>query len=177
MCRNILNCVCRPRIVSNASQTKWQILPTPKRPRIIQLVFLSKYWLLIAPDTVLRGKRDWAPRDWFLSPNLPETRYKVKSHHSISQSTSFNRELRWMRSITNIFPEPYKISVKHFLSETAQNPMGLGLKPEFPESRPKRKRIRRTSKCSSFSRGLRATPFGASVFIHPQRKWFHSEID
>ncbi|XXG62652.1 hypothetical protein AAC387_Pa05g0976 [Persea americana] len=82
-----------------------------------------------------------------------------------------------MRSITNIFPEPYKISVKHFLSETAQNPMGLGLKPELPESRPKRKRIRRTSKCSSFSRGLRATPFGASVFIHPQRKWFHSEVD
>ncbi|XXG62664.1 hypothetical protein AAC387_Pa05g0983 [Persea americana] len=82
-----------------------------------------------------------------------------------------------MRSITNIFPEPYTISVKHFLSETAQNPMGLGLKPESPESRPKRKRIRRTSKCSSFSRGLRGTPFGASVFIHPQRKWFHSEID
>ena len=132
VCRNILNCVCRPRIVSNASQTKWQILPTPKRPRIIQLVFLSKYWLLIALDTVLRRKRDWVPRDWFLSPNLPKTHFKVKGHHCIILSTSLNRELRRMRSTNHIFPEPHKISIKLFHSETAQNPTGLVIKPEFP---------------------------------------------
>ena len=129
---NILQCVCRLRIVSNASQTNWQILPTPKRLRIIQLVFLSKYWLLIAIDTLFRRKRDWVPREWIVSPNLPETHFKVKSHDSIFQSTSFNRELRRMRSTTNIYPEPHKISIKLFHSKTAQNPKGLGLKPEFP---------------------------------------------
>ena len=124
---NILQCVCRLRIVSNASQTNWQILPTPKRPRIIQPVFLSKYWLLIAIDTLFRRKRDWVPREWFVSPNLPETHFKVKSHHSIFQSTSFNRGLRRMRSTTNVFPEPHKISIKLFHSEKAQNPTGLVL--------------------------------------------------
>ena len=131
MSQDILKCVCRPRIVSNASQTKWQMLPTPKCPRIIQLLFLSKYWRLIALDTVLRRKRDWVPRDWFLSPNLPETYFKVQRHHSIFQSTSFNRVLCGMPSTTNIFPKPHKISIKHFHSETAQNPTGLALKPEF----------------------------------------------
>ena len=120
--------------MSNASLTMWQILPTPKRPRIIQLVFLSKYWLLIALDTVLRTKRDWVPRDWFLSPHLPETHFKVKGHHSIIPSTSFTRELRRMRSTTNVFREPHKISIKLFHSETAQNPTGLVLKPEFPRT-------------------------------------------
>ena len=131
MSQNILKCVCRPRIVSNASQTKWQILPTPKCPRIIQLLFLSKYWRLIALDTVLRRKRDWVPRHWFLSPNLPETYFKVQSHHSIFQSTSFNRELRRMPSTTNIFPKPHKISIKLFHSETAQNPHGIGSQPRI----------------------------------------------
>ena len=50
----------------------------PKRPRVIQSVFLSKFRLLIALDRVFRRKRDWVPRDWFLSPNLPETHFKVK---------------------------------------------------------------------------------------------------
>ena len=50
----------------------------PKRPWVIQSVFLSKYRLLIALDTVFRRKRDWLTRDWFLSPNLPETHFKVK---------------------------------------------------------------------------------------------------
>ena len=50
----------------------------PKRPRVIQSVFLSKYRLLIALDRVFRRKRDRVPWDWFLSPNLPETHFKVK---------------------------------------------------------------------------------------------------
>ena len=41
-------------------------------------MFLSKYRLLIALDTVFRRKRDWLPRDWFLSPNFSETHFKVK---------------------------------------------------------------------------------------------------
>ena len=101
----ILKCVCRPRIVSNASQTKWQIPPTPKCPRIFQLVFLSKYWRLIALETVLRRKRDWVPGHSLLSPNLPETYFKVKSHHSIFQSTSFDRESRRMRLYNQRFPK------------------------------------------------------------------------
>ena len=129
---NILKCVCRLRIVSNALQTNWQILPTPKPSRIIQLVFLSKYWLMTATDTLFRRKRDWVPRECFVSPNLLETHFKVKSHHSVFQSTSFNRELRRMRSTTKIFPEPNKITKKLFHSEMAQNPRGLVLKPKFP---------------------------------------------
>ena len=124
---NILKCVCRLRIVSNASQTNWQILPAPKRSRIIQLVFLSKYWLMIAIDTLFRRKRDWVPREWFVSPNLPETHFKVKSHHSIFQSTSFNRELRRMWSTTKIFTVPNKKTMKLFHSEMAQNPTGFVL--------------------------------------------------
>ena len=134
--QNILKCVCRPRVVSNASQTKWQIPTTSKRPRIIQPVFLSKHWLLIALDTVFRRKWDWGLREWILCTNLPETHFKVKSHHSIFQSTPFNRELRRMRSTTNIFPEPHKISIKLFHSETAKNPTGLVLMPEFPRIPP-----------------------------------------
>ena len=178
MSQNILKCVCRPRIVSNASQTKWQILPTPKCPRIIQLVFLSKYWLLIALDTFLRRKRDWVPRDWFLSPYLPETHFKVKSHHSIFQSKSFNRELRRLRSTTNTVLEPHKISIKLFHSETAQNPTGLVIKPEFP-------RIPSYTKTDSknfrvlFFRPLtsRNGLWCQYFFIHQPRTWFLSEID
>ena len=174
---NILKCVCRLRIVSNASQTNWQILPTPKRLRIIQLVFLSRYWLLIAIDTLFRRKRDWVPREWFVSPNLPETHFKVKSHHSIFQSTSFNRKLRRMRSTNNIFPSRIKYQSNSFIQKRLRTPRDLLSSPNFPESRLKWKRIQGTSECSSFSRGLRETSFGGSVFIHPPRTRLHSEID
>ena len=129
---NILKCVCRLRIVSNASQTNWQILPTPRRSRIILLVFLSKYWLMIAIDTLFRRKRDWVPREWFVSPNLPETHFKVKSHHSIFQSTSFNRELRRMRSTNNIFPSRIKYQSNSFIQKRLKTRTGLVLNPEFP---------------------------------------------
>ena len=91
----------------------------PKRPRVIQPVFLSKYRLSIALDTVVTRKRDWLPRDWFLSPNLLETHFKVK------------------RAITVFFRAPR----------------------------------------STASRGVREVPFGASVFIHPPRTWFHCKMD
>ena len=65
---NRTECVAIPKTNSN----------TPERPRIIQLVFLSKYWPLISLDTVLRRKWDWVPRHWFLSPNLPEIHFKSK---------------------------------------------------------------------------------------------------
>ncbi|KAJ8635900.1 hypothetical protein MRB53_010167 [Persea americana] len=76
--QNIIQCVCRPRIVSNASKNQEANCYAPKRPRHIQPVFLSKYRLLIALDTVFRRKRDKLARDWFLRPNLPETHFKVK---------------------------------------------------------------------------------------------------
>ena len=65
---NRTECITIPKTNSN----------TPERRRIIQLVFLSKYWPLISLDTVLRRKWDWVPRHWFLSPNLPETHFKSK---------------------------------------------------------------------------------------------------
>ena len=149
----------------------------PERPRVIQSVFLSKYRLLIALDTVFRRKRDWLPRDWFLSPNLPETHFKVKSHHSIFQSTSFNRKLRRMRSTNNIFPSRIKYQSNSFIHKRLRTPRDLLSSPNFPESRLKWKRIQGTSECSSFSRGLRETSFGGCVFIHPPRTRLHTEID
>ncbi|XXG72969.1 hypothetical protein AAC387_Pa07g1955 [Persea americana] len=74
---------------------------------------------------VFGRKRDRHTRDWFLSPNLPETHSKVKCRHSAFRCTSFNREVRRMRSPTNTFPEPHRISIKLFRSETDQNPTGI----------------------------------------------------
>ena len=45
---NRTECIAIPKTNSN----------TPELPRIIQLVFLSKYWPLISLDTVLRRKWD-----------------------------------------------------------------------------------------------------------------------
>ena len=112
---NILKCVFRPKITSNASsQTKRPNRNTLKRPRILQHVFLSKYRLLMARDTL--SMRNWGgiPRNQFLSTDFPEIRFKVKHNHRLFQSTSFNREFRETRFTTNIFPQAPQISNKLF---------------------------------------------------------------
>ncbi|KAJ8635934.1 hypothetical protein MRB53_010202 [Persea americana] len=55
--QNIIKCVCRPRIVERIANQETNCY-APKRPRVIQPVFLSKYRLSIALDTVATRKRD-----------------------------------------------------------------------------------------------------------------------
>ena len=70
-----------------------------------------------------------------------------------------------------------KYQSNSFIQKRLRTPPHLLSSPNFPESRLKWKRIQGTSECSSFSRGLRETSFGGSVFIHPPRTRLHSEID
>ena len=112
MSQNILKCVFPPRIVCNTSQTKRPNKNTPKRPRIIQHVFLSKSRVLKARDMFFLWKRGGIPRNQFLSTDLPEIRFKVKNNHRLFHSASFNREFRGKPFTTYIFPEAPKIPNK-----------------------------------------------------------------
>ena len=109
MSQNILKCLFPPRIVCNTSQTKRPNKNTPKRQRIIQHVFLSKYRLLKTRDTFFLWKRGEIPRNKLLSTDLPEIRFKVKNNHRVFQSASFDREFHETLFAAYIFPEVPKI--------------------------------------------------------------------
>ncbi|KAJ8630177.1 hypothetical protein MRB53_023500 [Persea americana] len=83
---------------------------------------------------VFGRKRDRHTRDWFLSPNLPETHSKVKCHHSAFRCTSFNREVRRMRSPTNTFPEPHRVSIKLFRFGNGSEPHGISSQARISQS-------------------------------------------
>ena len=101
-----------PQIVCHTSQTKRPNKNTPKCPRIIQHVFLSKYRVLKARDTFFLSKRGGIPRNQFLSIDLLEIRFKVKNNQRLFQSASFNREFRETPFTTYIFLEAPKIPIK-----------------------------------------------------------------
>ena len=128
----IMTCVFRHGIVENAFRSKGLDPKTLKWPRVIRHALLSKYGLFIAQDSFVSRKPGRISWDLLLSPTFPETHFKVKCHHSAFRCTSFNREVRRMRSPTNTFPVPHRISIKLFRSETDQNPTRLVLKPGFP---------------------------------------------
>ena len=91
-------------------------------PRIIHDAFLSKRTLLIARNTCFIQERLQTPRDYILSPNLPESRLKGKGIPITSMRASFNRGPCETRFIASIFQDPPQMWYQNKINKELPKP-------------------------------------------------------